>query len=454
MRFPAYPDYRNSGIEWAIELPAHWRAVSLKWVSRIYAGGTPDKNKTHYWEDGSIPWLNSGAVNQVLITEPSSYITNEAFKSSSAKWIPADSLVIALAGQGKTKGMVAQLAIEATCNQSMAAIISDSSVVPRYLFWWLSSNYQNIRNMAGGDLRDGLNLELIGNIAAPVPTEAEQTQIACFLDHETARIDALIEEQRRLIELLNEKRQAVISHAVTKGLDPTVPMKDSGVEWLGEVPVHWSVSRLKFVSTIIDCKNRTPEYVDDGEYLVVRTSNVKNQALSLDGGLYTDEANYRIWTQRGVPPAGSILFTREAPAGEVCLVPEAVPLCLGQRMMNIIPHDLGCTAFLFDFFTSDCLVRYIESVAHGSTVSHLRVEQIYDIPVAIPPLGEQVQIDELVSELKRKYSGLISEANHAVLLLHERRSALISAAVTGKIDVRDWQPPVSVQAPTLEIEAV
>ncbi|MFT0632616.1 hypothetical protein ACMFY5_10940 [Pseudomonas sihuiensis] len=98
MSFPAYPNYKHSGVEWVNELPTHWKSVALKWVSRIYAGGTPDKNKTYYWENGSIPWLNSGAVNQVLISEPSSYITTEAFNSSSARWIPVGSLVIALAG--------------------------------------------------------------------------------------------------------------------------------------------------------------------------------------------------------------------------------------------------------------------------------------------------------------------------------------------------------------------
>jgi type I restriction enzyme S subunit len=286
----------------------------------------------------------------------------------------------------------------------------------------------------------------VDNAPIALPTVEEQTKIARFLDHETAKIDALIQEQERLIELLQEKRQAVISHAVTKGLDPDVPMKDSGVEWLGEVPAHWEVTRLKFVSTIIDCKNRTPEYFDDGDYLVVRTSNVRDQSLRREGAYYTDEQNYRIWTQRGVPPVGSILFTREAPAGEVCIVPEGVPLCLGQRMMNFIPDDPRHTRFIFDFLTSDCLVRYMESVAHGSTVSHLRVEQVYDIPLVIPPIEEQEAIDQKVSIIKTRFKSLIEESKITIELLVERRSALISAAVTGKIDVRAWQPPADESA--------
>lgn len=182
MSFPRYPKYKDSGVAWLCEVPAHWSVGSVRWLTRRYSGGTPDKTNFAYWEEGTIPWLNSGAVNDRLINKPSTYITAEAFENSSAKWIPEGALVMALAGQGKTKGMVAQLAIPSTCNQSMAAIIPGPEIYARFLFWWLESNYQNIRNMAGGDLRDGLNLELLGNIPCPLAPPAEQTVIAAFLE--------------------------------------------------------------------------------------------------------------------------------------------------------------------------------------------------------------------------------------------------------------------------------
>ena len=246
MKYPAYPDYKESGIRWLGQLPEHWNPVSLKWVSRRYAGGTPEKSNAAYWEDGDIPWLNSGSVNDGYITKPSAYITREGFANSSAKWIPEKALVMALAGQGKTKGMVAQLGIRATCNQSMAAIIPKPNMQPRYLYWWLVSNYQNIRNMAGGEQRDGLNLEMLGSIPCPFAPSPEQTAIADFLDRETGRIDTLVAKKRRLIALLKEKRTALISRTVTRGLpedaarefglEAHTRFKDSGIEWLGEVP--------------------------------------------------------------------------------------------------------------------------------------------------------------------------------------------------------------------------
>lgn len=210
---------KPSGVEWLGDVPEHWGSISLKWVSVRYSGGTPDKSIQEYWEDGTIPWLNSGAVNDNYITEASEYITKEAFQNSSAKWIPKDALVMALAGQGKTKGMVSQLGFRTTCNQSMAAIVVDKRLNPRMLYWWLTKNYINIRNLAGGEARDGLNLDLIGSIPVPLPPLPEQQAIADFLDRETAKIDTLSAKVSTVIERLKEYRMALISSAVTGKID-------------------------------------------------------------------------------------------------------------------------------------------------------------------------------------------------------------------------------------------
>ncbi len=210
---------KDSGVEWLGEIPAGWGKVSMKWISNIYAGGTPDKTNLSYWTDGTIPWINSGEVNQFFITKPTTYITKEAYANSSAKWIRADSLVMALAGQGKTKGMVARLGIETTCNQSMAAIETINEYESRLLLWWITANYQRIRNMAGGDLRDGLNLDLLSNMPCPSMPLEEQKLIADYLDDKTTKIDTLIIKNTKAMELLKEKRTALISSAVTGKID-------------------------------------------------------------------------------------------------------------------------------------------------------------------------------------------------------------------------------------------
>ena len=220
MKYRPYSRYKRGAVEWLGDVPEHWQSISLKWLSIRYAGGTPDRANESYWDDGTIPWINSGAVNQAVITEPSALISEEGYVNSSAKWVPKGALVMALAGQGKTKGMVAQLGIRTTCNQSMAAIVPNPSTNGRFLYWLLVSQYEQIRNMAGGEQRDGLNLDILGSIPCMTLPMEEQCAIADFLDHETAKVDALVTRERTLIDRLREKSTALISRTVTRGLPP------------------------------------------------------------------------------------------------------------------------------------------------------------------------------------------------------------------------------------------
>jgi type I restriction enzyme S subunit len=433
-RYRSYPEYKESGIPWLGQVPNHWLVSKVKHVAAFQVGWTPPTKDDQNFEGENL-WANISDLKGREIFETSKRVSDSAVKAASMQITPKGSLLYSFK---LSVGAVSFARQDMYTNEAIASFLKESDLPLAYLYYvlpkYLIENAST--NIYGARI---LNQELICNANLIVPTFDEATNIANFLDHETAKIDALIEKQQRLIELLKEKRQAVISQAVTKGLNPNAPMKDSGVEWLGEVPAHWEVKRLKNTSQIIDCRNKTPEYFEGGEYFVIRTTNVKNQVLTMADALFTDERNFKIWTQRGVPPAGSILFTREAPAGEVCLVPEDVKFCLGQRMMNFISHDSEYTEFLFDFLISECLEKYIESVSHGSTVSHLRVEQVENIPVVVPPANEAKKIHAVLAELKSRFSELTKKAEEAILLMQERRTALISAAVTGKIDVRDWQ---------------
>lgn len=211
---------KKSEIDWVKNIPYHWGKTPMRWSTKIFSGGTPSKNKEEYWENGTIPWLNSGSVNQKKITTPSAYITKKGYLCSSAKWIPRNSLVIALAGQGKTKGMVAIVDIDTTCNQSMGAIIPDKNkFITTYLYYWLLINYQNIRNLSGGDLRDGLNLELIADIECPMPPLEEQEKISFFIEKEIFIINQLNDKTNQVIDLLKERRTTLISAAVTGKID-------------------------------------------------------------------------------------------------------------------------------------------------------------------------------------------------------------------------------------------
>ncbi|MBI4742892.1 MAG: restriction endonuclease subunit S [Betaproteobacteria bacterium] len=443
MSLPRYPEYKDSGVEWLGEVPAHWRTASLKWLSKRYSGGTPDKNNLDYWTDGTIPWLNSGAVNQSRITEPSAYITSSAFEASSAKWIPSGALVMALAGQGKTKGMVAEVLFETTCNQSMAVIVPQAKAATRYLFWWLTSNYQNIRNMAGGDLRDGLNLELLGSIPCPIPESFEQTAIATFLDNETAKIDALVAEQEKLLTLLAEKRQATISHAVTKGLNRDAPMKDSGVEWLGVVPAHWEVKQLRHVARVV--RGASPRPAGDPRFFAEDNVDFENMPwvtvaeITKNAAVYLTNVNEYL-TPLGVAnsqvfESGTLVFTN---SGATLGVPKilAIDCCANDGVLAFKSLSPKVESrFVYDYLLTTT-ERLRTEMKQGGGQPNLNTEIVKNIGIALPPLAEQAKIVKFLDQEAARLDALTTEASRAINLLRERRSALISAAVTGKIDVR------------------
>jgi type I restriction enzyme S subunit len=449
MSFSKYEQYRSGGANWVGDIPAHWRVAALRWVARRYAGGTPDKANPAYWSNGTIPWLNSGSVNQRMITEASEYITEDAYSNSSARWVPEGALVMALAGQGKTKGMVAQLAIRATCNQSMAAIVPAAEVNPRYLYWWLDAQYQNIRNLAGGDLRDGLNLDLLGQIPCPLPAKDEQSSISFFLDRETAKIDELVAEQERLIELLDEKRQAVISHAVTKGLDPTTPTIDLGIPWMGSVPIHWRATRIKHlarpgVGGFVDGDWIESPFITTEGVRLLQCGNVGTGVFEEQGFRYVAESTFRQLKCSEVEP-GDVLIcrlqsSRTILAGRACIAPD-----LGVRMITSVdncilkPSAEFDSAYIVYLLSTPEYLGYIEDVARGGTRDRVSRSMLGNVVLAVPPLAEQRQIVDYIRSNTEVTDLLRANSAESIRLLLERRSALISAAVTGQIDVRQLE---------------
>lgn len=206
---------KDSGVEWIGEIPKHWEVSSLKWYAKIYSGGTPDKSNLKYWENGTIPWLGSGEVNQEIVNTPTSYITEEGLYKSSAKWMMKDSLILALAGQGKTKGMVAYMNFNATGNQSLASINPNPKLYSKYLFFYLKASYRILRGEAGEGQRDGLNLQILGAHTVLIPPIQEQEQIVAYLDEVTGKIDQAIFQKQEQITKLKEYKQSLINDVVT-----------------------------------------------------------------------------------------------------------------------------------------------------------------------------------------------------------------------------------------------
>jgi type I restriction enzyme S subunit len=273
----------------------------------------------------------------------------------------------------------------------------------------------------------------------PLPPLEEQTAIVRFLDWTGALFERTVRAKHKVVALLNEQRQAIIHRAVTRGLDPSVTLKPSGIPWLGDIPHHWEVRRAKqLCAAIIDCKNRTPDMVDGGGFVVVRTTNIRHGRFNLTGSYSTDRRNYRMWTQRGTPRVGDVFFTREAPVGEACLVPDQENLCMGQRMMYFRPNTVVLdSGFLLNSIYGPVVRRYIEIEANGSTVGHLRLGQVSALPLLWCPTREQKDIVAHIGTASAPLNLAISRLEREIELLREYRTRLIADVVTGKLDVRE-----------------
>ncbi len=312
----------------------------------------------------------------------------------------------------------------------------------RYLF--KSRSYIQALQATTNLVRDGqaLRYDNFTQVPLPLPPSAEQAAIATFLDRETGNIDALIEAQRRLIELLKEKRQAVISHAVTRGLDPSAPMKDSGIEWLGEVPSHWDVAHIKrFCTVITDGAHISPE-TDGGVYCFVSTVDVSDDGIDFENCLRTSPESFEYMRRTGCQPeSGDVLFSKDGTIGRTVVVSDAPPFVVASSLIIIRPDSRQLDAEYLDFLCQSGLVRnQVASFVKGAGLPRLSIANLLRVIGVVPPLREQEEIAERLRAIVTGFRALILECERGVDTLQERRSALISAAVTGKIDVRGLVP--------------
>jgi type I restriction enzyme S subunit len=289
-------------------------------------------------------------------------------------------------------------------------------------------------------IRDGQELRYSNfvQVDLPIISVEEQMAIAEFLDRETAKIDALVEEQKRLIELLKEKRQAVISQAVTKGLDPNVPMKDSGVEWLGEIPRHWQLTALKrLCATITDGAHISPE-TENGVFPFVSTRDISEDCINFDDCLKTSEESFDLMVRTGCRPhAGDVLFSKDGTIGRTVVVDEDRDFVVASSLIIIRPKQAELRSDYLNFlFQSNLISRQVDGFVKGAGLPRLSIQNLRKVIGVFPPVEEQQEIAAFVSEVSQRFDALGLAARETIGLLQERRSALISAAVTGKIDVR------------------
>lgn len=446
MSFPRYPAYKDSGVEWLGEVPEHWEITRLGFESWVRARLGWKGLKAEEYVDAGYAFLSTPNIKgREIDFKDVNYINKARYDESPEIRLTCGDVL--LAKDGSTLGIcnvLRSLPCPATVNSSIAVITPSERLNSIYLHYLLCGNgmQQLIQQKKGGMGVPHLFQADLVKFAIPLPTPSEQASIATFLDRETAKIDALIAEQQRLIELLQEKRQAVISHAVTKGLNPDAPMKDSGVEWLGEVPEHWSVSAVGHryevrLGKMLDEKRVTGEHL--GVYL--RNTDVQWESINVDELPEMDfDPSER---DRYSLLEGDLLVCEGGEVGRSAIWQSQLALCFYQKALHRLrPYNQRSDNSHFQLYVMRmaCSLGVFEASSGKATINHLPAESFRRYRFAYPPFDEQIAIAKHLSQACTRMNELETEAHSLVSRLQERRSALISAAVTGQIDVRGLVP--------------
>ena len=413
-RFKRYPAYKDSGVEWLGEIPAHWNRVRLKRLFLVVNGSTPQSGVPAYW-DGEIPWVTPedlGDLDASEIMNTRRRITEAGYRSCGTTLVPAGSLILS------TRAPIGHLAVAGLnlcTNQGCRSLVFRGSSFRRFFFFQLSAAQPELESLGQGSTFSELAKDKLEEVFIAEPPEREQRAIAAFLDRETARIDALVAKKQRLIELLQERRTALITRAVTKGLDPNVPMKDSGVEWLGEIPAHWTTKHLRWAIMFQRGHDLPTDEREDGQVPVVSSSGISSTH------------------SRAAAKAPGIVTGRYGTIGHFHLITQDYwPLNTTLYSIDLRGNDPRFLRYMLTHLSLLFLLNAVKSAVPG-----VDRNDIHPTRTAVPPLREQRDIADFLDGETAKIDALVAKVRDAIDRRKELRTALISAAVTGKIDVRE-----------------
>jgi type I restriction enzyme, S subunit len=415
MSFPRYPAYKDSGVDWLGSIPASWSVCPLKRVVSLQSGESITSEQIE--GDGTYPVYGGNGLRGYC----------EAFTH--------DGQFALIGRQGALCGNINYAHGKFWASEHAVVVTPKQAIATRWMGELLRA--MNLNQYSVSAAQPGLSVEIVGNLGIPVPSSDEQQAIASFLDRETAKIDALVAEQEQLITLLKEKRQAIISHAVTRGLDPSVPMKDSGVEWLGEVPAHWSITALKRVCDVRDGTHDTPQFLTpaDDTFPFVTTKDLVNGKVSFHEAKHISRTDYEDFSRRSHVDLGDVLMPMIGSIGGAVLVDTTTPFAI-KNIALFKRSDRFDPRWLAHFLNSDMSSVQFDLNRSGGVQGFVALGVLRDLCVPVPPMTEQVEIAERLSNSIAGLNRMIDLAFSAIATLQERRSALISAAVTGQIDVR------------------
>ncbi|MCF7961691.1 MAG: restriction endonuclease subunit S [Pirellula sp.] len=447
MSFPRYPKYKASGVEWLGDVPEGWTVLPLKRIVSVPITDGP--HETPQFVEEGVPFVSAEAVSsgQIDFTKVRACISLEDNARYSKKYSPKRHDIY-MVKSGATTGVTAIVEDRTDFNiwSPLAVIRCNSGSVPHFVLNFMRSRpfLEAVTLFWSFGTQQNIGMGVIENLACTVPPLAEQTAIAEFLDRETGKIDGLVAEQRRLMELLKEKRQAVISHAVTKGLNPHAPMKPSGIEWLGDVPVGWEVKPLRSVFKFSKGLTITKEDLRDEGVCCVNYGEIHSKygfLLNPDiHPLRCVETEYLNSNPDALISDGDFVFADTSEdlegSGNFTHLRSDNQIFAGYHTIIARPQKGICSLFLAYQFHSSLFRSQIQRQVKGVKVFSISQGILKSAKCWLPPLPEQTAIVAFLETELAKFDTLTAEAQRATDLLQERRTALISAAVTGQIDVR------------------
>lgn len=426
-----YEQYAPSGFDWLGDLPSHWSILRAKYVfkeidDRSVAGDEELLSVSHL--TGVTPRSEKNVTMFMAEDYTGAKLCKDGDLVINTMWAWMGAL-----GVSSTTGIVSPAyGVYRQLEQRLR---------PRYMDWLFRTPMyvaEYTRRSTGvNSSRLRLYPDRFLDMPVVLPPLEEQDHIVTFLDEKISEIDAAIAKKERLTELLLEQQFNAINHVVTQGLDIDSPRQLSNEQWLESFPAHWQLMRIKHVlSAIVDTEHKTPPMYEEGPVLVVRTSNVKGGELTYANAKFTDEKTFSRWTRRATPEAGDILFTREAPAGEACVLPAGVKAIIGQRMVlfkvnaeRLDPH------FAVHSIYSGAAKVFVELLSVGSTVAHFNMSDIGNIPLLLPPLEEQRAISQKIREIQNQFKPVIASTTSSLEQLRELKYVSIESVVSGQVAV-------------------
>ncbi len=428
-----YDSYKDSGVEWIGEVPSHWKVMKTSLAFHgIGSGTTPSTSKKEFYDENEgYYWLQTGDLNDGIINDTSKKVTKLAINQCNLKFYPKDSIVIAM--YGATIGKVGILGIKTATNQACCVLPANKNMYAKFAFYEFLACKPALLVSAIGGGQPNISQDVIRKQKIVIPPLLEQTVIASYLDKKCSEIDKVISAQQKRIALLQELKQSIITHAVTKGLNPNVEMKDSGMEWIGKIPSHWDNLRLRFVCELRNGytpSKANPDFWEDGTIPWYRMEDIRESGrkLNIAKQYITEEAV----KGGGLFDAGSFILATTATIGEHAVL--IVDSLANQRFTNLkirkslSQRVLGDYFFYYLYMIDD----YCKATTKTSTFPAVSMELLKNCHIVFPSIEEQCKIIDYLDNKCSSIDSSISKAQHQVELLQEYKQSLITEVVTGK----------------------